>query len=1106
MTDLTKPTEQDLESAKLRLQTAAESAHLPTPATTLPKLEQEATKLEQEAASLKPAAEALAPKLDAQDLRKDAEGRLTPAMQSQLDTTAKNLQAGAAKAGQAVDTLEAKLCLVTLDNQLDVDLLVFNTTMANPPTTGTPSTDAADYQAIYTLCCQVKALGKQVFQAPEALSRLVICRASDNFPLQLFIPPLLSDFSLTTITQADVDQCQQMFLFYQQVMGQPYSPEVLQFSELFLNATDAGQLETQVQTFFADNGMPGCNYGQWNIVSYWANNDLHAWDGTYYCYLAPTATGKLVLPQTSCATLTISNGAAFYQPTAPNQQGTGDFLFANSILQWPGASATQGLYLTAIPRSLSWEGQPSLIKLCFVGDLFGQSIIGQPYETPTLPWWVVAYDMAYESFKVVQLAMVMKMASDLLGGTIKLAGQLPGLINGWVQSINNKLSGLSCSADPAADVGEDVETINVDVDTDTDTDTVDITDTDTDTDTVDVTDTDEDVDTDVDVDVDDDVLAVIDTDVNVDIDTDIDTDTDTDTDTHTDTDTDTDIVTDTDIDTDIDLKPGGIKATLAKLGGWIMKEGFPMLAKNLAIMGAFVSVQEGLKAWGSAAAQDMQNLAPEQTAGLGLLVNYMLNPANSITTRWTTFADYVQQSQAPATDIGQLQVGAESQQVLLNSIVTTQDPTEDAAASAWTWPSSTEQALVEVLLQFQSPATNYQAYLVLAYYTYQGNPLPIKVGCNVALKAMAAVSQPTPNPNISYASINVMVSTGTGWKEPVWLGQSVANPGGLALVEYNSLLYMAFTGPNQLLNLWSSSDGLQFSNQIVLPYVSVGAPALVVIDTQYVNNQLFLAFKGLDGKLYLCYSADGSTFSTPISVPMFPRDPAAITGSSGPSLGVVVWPCYNAEKQLFNEQFLYMLVTGSDGTVRNSHISSTAIADEEKPNNSNPDWYWSLKGCGPQEISCLTQTAKAPPPPSSAISKNGILTSPLTSADGKALPPGIVQFNGYTYLAFCTNAASGEGFSVCICPTYMGTFGNPVFFGGEKVASSLSLAANGTATLNALYIDGGTLTLASSADGLNFTTATLGQGTQAALAAFNGTLIVAFTQAATADQTSGGGA
>ena len=190
---------------------------------------------------------------------------------------------------------------------------------------------------------------------------------------------------------------------------------------------------------------------------------------------------------------------------------------------------------------------------------------------------------------------------------------------------------------------------------------------------------------------------------------------------------------------------------------------------------------------------------------------------------------------------------------------------------------------------------------------------------------------------------------------------------------------------------------------------------------------------------------------------------------------------------------------GSDGAITYACIGSSAILESENPNNSNTGWPWALDGHWGYTSDLFTQTANAAPPPSSAISAdNTRLISLLTSADGKALPPGIIQFNGFNYLAFCTNSANGEGFSLCICPGVYGNgFGNPVFLGGQQVGSSLSLAANGTTSLNALYIDGGTLMLASSTDGLTFTATSLGQSTQAvqaALGVFGGNLYVAYTQ------------
>ncbi|MFP5514183.1 MAG: hypothetical protein ACLGJC_13980 [Alphaproteobacteria bacterium] len=618
---------------------------------------------------------------------------------------------------------------VTVTNQLSFPLVVYSTVTPTPPSSP-PSTNPADYLPVYTQIATVPANGAQSFTTPNALCRMVISRASDDFPLQLFIPSILAASAATTVAQTDLQTCQSVLSFYQQVMSQPYAPASLQFNELFVNVTDVSTLESAVATFFNTNGMSGATYGHWSIVSYWATNSLNAWPGTYYCYQPQTSSSGFVIPPSDCGTLTVANGTATFTPAA-GTPASGPLTFSHSTLSSDGASAAAGLLLTAVPRSLAWEGQPDSIVLCFVGTLNGQTLVAQPYQNPSIPWWIAAYDLAYGAFQTVQLAMALDMAVTVLGGVANGLSYLSSRISSFISSGNSALSAQSSTASPASAIGEEAEPINVDVDVDVDVDI----DTDTDNveDTDNVTDTDVDVDIDIDIDIDDDVFAVIDVDVDVDVD--VDTDVVTDTDNVTDTDTVTDVDTDTDIDTDVNVQPGMIKGALSNLGSWIVSKGFPALVKNLAIMVAFTSAQKLLQVWQQAASQDLQNMAPQQSTGLGLLINYMLNENNPIATRWTTFADYVQAGSV-AADVP----STGTQQMVLTTIVMTKDPAADSAQAGWTWPQATEVALVDQLAQYGSAATQYQAYQALATYTYDGKPLPVKVACNVALEYLKQIS------------------------------------------------------------------------------------------------------------------------------------------------------------------------------------------------------------------------------------------------------------------------------------------------------------------------------------------------------------------------------
>ena len=51
-------------------------------------------------------------------------------------------------------------------------------------------------------------------------------------------------------------------------------------------------------------------------------------------------------------------------------------------------------------------------------------VIGQPYQSPQLAWWMVAYDLAYISFFGVQIIMAADMAYHILKGVGSAASKI----------------------------------------------------------------------------------------------------------------------------------------------------------------------------------------------------------------------------------------------------------------------------------------------------------------------------------------------------------------------------------------------------------------------------------------------------------------------------------------------------------------------------------------------------------------------------------------------------------------------------------------------------------------------------------------------------------
>jgi hypothetical protein len=174
------------------------------------------------------------------------------------------------------------------------------------------------------------------------------------------------------------------------------------------------------------------------------------------------------------------------------------------------------------------------------------------------------------------------------------------------------------------------------------------------------------------------------------------------------------------------VPPGSVNSLIGSLGNWIMTTGFTALAENLAIMVAMTSAQQLLEVW-QQGAEDYLNEEPAQSTGLGLLINYMLNPAVSYVTQWTTFADYVQQA---SPDVA-------TQQMLISSIMMTPDSAAESASNAFNWPSGqSASSLVAQMAAYNTATTMYQAYLVLANFTVSGASapasLPMLQACGVA--------------------------------------------------------------------------------------------------------------------------------------------------------------------------------------------------------------------------------------------------------------------------------------------------------------------------------------------------------------------------------------
>ncbi|MBZ5710980.1 hypothetical protein [Nannocystis pusilla] len=582
-------------------------------------------------------------------------------------------------------------------------LNVYTTTSKAP--TQPPSSDPADYKQIYTLLGTVAANGVGHFAADEPIARVVVTRQSDEFPVKVSVANALTPGSGSiSVAPADVTTAQAGWAFYQTFVSQPFSPVALEFSTLVENTPVTG-LVAAAATFFTQNGAPGLTFGLFTALAYWASNQLYAFPGTYYCYEPPAGSSMgFILPKTQAGTLSIAAGEATFAPAAG---GSTALTFADNKLTSAGATTTSGLMLTAIIRDLSWEGKPDTIAWGFVGTLDGQPFMAQSYQEPDLPWYSVLYDLVYGAFFTVQLAMAADAAINLLTsipGGLQWLGENIGKLAG---NLRDALNSLGDSAGPDTGVGDDADPINVDIDIDVDID-VDV--------DVDI-DIDVDVDVDVDIDVDVDFIAVVDVDVDIDVDIDIDV--------VTDNDVDTDV--DVDVDTDVDVQPGAISKLLSSVGNWIMTKALPTLLEGVAIYVAFQSAGALLNAWKQKDEEAFEDLQPRQTTGLGLLVNYMLNDTIPASTRWTTFSQYVQEVNGDPSPL----------QVTLSAILQAKNSLADTEVNDWRW-SDADKAQVVASMAPNTGAKAYLAFQTLADATFEGKPLPVKVGASVAMAYLKA--------------------------------------------------------------------------------------------------------------------------------------------------------------------------------------------------------------------------------------------------------------------------------------------------------------------------------------------------------------------------------
>ncbi|MEI7867230.1 MAG: jacalin-like lectin [Candidatus Methylumidiphilus sp.] len=283
------------------------------------------------------------------------------------------------------------------------------------------------------------------------------------------------------------------------------------------------------------------------------------------------------------------------------------------------------------------------------------------------------------------------------------------------------------------------------------------------------------------------------------------------------------------------------------------------------------------------------------------------------------------------------------------------------------------------------------------------------------------------------------------WQTPAWTPSSlipnnnVGSAGGMGLAAFNGQLYMAYVGSNNLIYVFSSSNGLVWDNQVQTGLYCIGAPALAVY-----NGQLCLAFTSNGGGnltkngLYASASSNGSSFSTPV---MFGRN----SSNAGPSLAVA-------------GGLLYMAFTGTNSQLNLSSSSNgTAFANQ----TVLPSAYLSTSSSVNTSV---------------AVSGNSLYVAFSATSNG--------------------TACLGVG-SATIGSSGLGTFGTPSYVMGGAVGGILSLSTfNGS--LYAAWSNGGNVVLWNQALGTAASScSSVATGGQPALVAYDNQLGLAYTSATT---------
>ena len=203
----------------------------------------------------------------------------------------------------------------TIDNQYSEPVVVYST--SSLPLSSPPSVDVDAYNPVYTRLGMVEMTRSGSFSATSSPARIVVARATDDFPIALaIVDSTAAGSQAVTVNAASYATAEKAWKFYQLYASEPYQPIAITFSGVVLNNANPAQLDQQVTSFFTANGYAGVDLGIFAMVCYWATNSLYAFPGTYWCYEPAPATTTFVLPTESVGQIGIGAGTATYRAAA----------------------------------------------------------------------------------------------------------------------------------------------------------------------------------------------------------------------------------------------------------------------------------------------------------------------------------------------------------------------------------------------------------------------------------------------------------------------------------------------------------------------------------------------------------------------------------------------------------------------------------------------------------------------------------------------------------------------------------------------------------------------------------------------------------------------